>query len=244
MTKILEKYNTPFGEYRVIEQIYNGRPVRMLLSPSGAAQSGIGLDDEPGELFRYNQRFMEIALGLKPQRTLVLGGGAMTFPVSLVKQLGSLVDVVEINADLVEVAKKHFEFLEPSDGMRVFIEDGFEYIKKADPGYDYIVVDVFMNMTTPDNLMSVDAAAEYKRLLQEGGVVAFNCISRYHTWSDTVLKFLVRNLKQHFRYVDVYPSDRDFEKRSDQNLIVIASDIENSSRHDYLQAESVEVLGL
>lgn len=243
MAKIIEKFDTPFGEYKVVEQRYNDRPARLLRSPSGAPQSGAALDDEPEQLFMYNQRFMEIALGLLPQHALVLGGGSLTFPVSLVSQLGVTVDVVEINPDLINIAKQYFEYLEPSDGMSVFVEDGFDFIKRAQSKYDYIVVDVFMDRTTPDSLISEEASFQYKRLLNAQGVVAFNCISRYHTWSDTVLKQLVRNLKMHFKYVDVYPADRGFDKRSDQNLIVVASEVENLSRHDYLQAEPVEVLG-
>lgn len=242
MSKIIEKFSTPYGEYVVAEEWYNDRQARVLLSPSGAPQSGIGLDDEPEQLFMYNQRFMEIAVGLRLERVLVIGGGSFTFPSALVNQLGVTVDVVEINPALPGVAEKHFG-LSQSESLKVYIEDGFEHIKKSDVSYGYIVIDAFMDRTAPDSLMSEAAAVEYRRLLCEGGVVAINCISRYHTWSDTLLKTLVRNLKTEFNYVDVYPAEPGREKREDQNLVVVASDISND-RHDYLQSYPVEVLGL
>lgn len=244
MSKVIDKIETPFGLYTVIEEMYNNRPSRMLLSPSGAPQSGIGLDELPEQLFMYNQRFMEIAVGMRPNRVLVVGGGVFTFPCALANQLGLLVDVVELNPALVDIANKYFYLSELGGSLNIHIEDGFEHIKNSNTDYGYIVVDAFMDRETPASLMSRPAAAEYKRLLSDDGVVAFNCISRYHTWSDTVLKDLVRSLGVHFNYIDVYPADLTMDKRGDQNLIVVASNVDNSNRHDYLQSYSVEVLGV
>jgi hypothetical protein len=60
----LHKFQTPYGSYKVVDTIYNGRPARMLYGAKNSPQSGIAFDDSPELLFDYNQRFLEIALSL------------------------------------------------------------------------------------------------------------------------------------------------------------------------------------
>jgi len=230
--------STPFGDYFIVERRYNGRPARLLMSDHEVPQSGLALDDEPDQLFMYSQRFMEVALSVQPSRVLVIGGGGFTVPSALARQLGVIVDAVEINPTLPEVARDYFDIATPEEGLTVHVADGASYISSTNEQYDLIVVDAFSHRTIPETLISDEAMQSYARILLDDGVLAFNCISRYHTTADTVLKRLLNAVDTTFSWSAVYPAEYGFDKRSDQNLIVLASRDKQPSL-DYLQ--SVEV---
>lgn len=244
MSKVIKCFTTDFDEYTVVREDYNDRPARMLMSSGKVPQSGIGLDDNPEQLFMYTQRLVELGIGLSPARSLVLGGGGFTVPTALVRQLGSQVDAVEIDPQLSDIAAEYFHMARGDEGLAVHNDDAARFISAAEGRYDYIVVDVFKDRAIPDSLMAGDAMIHYKRLLNEGGVVAFNCISRYHTHSETVLKGLLRELMTVFPHISVYPADVHIDKRSDQNLIVVASRHDASEQSQYVQSYPVDVIGV
>ena len=82
--------------------------------------------------FEYPQA-MTVALALagEPKRVLIVGLGGGTLPSLFRKHYpGMVIDTVDIDPDVVDVAKKLFGFRE-DPAMRVYVEDGRQFIEKC-----------------------------------------------------------------------------------------------------------------
>ncbi len=234
MNKVLFKGIGSHGVYQVVEWLHNGRPSRLLLSGRSAPQSGLALDDDPELLFDYNQRFLEIALSIRPQSVLVIGGGAFTFPKALVERFGEAkVDVVEIDELLPELGRKYFD-LPNSPNMKIITEDGRSYIDRSQSKYDLIVVDAFAEYDIPKTLMSVQATAQYARLLSREGILALNVISTYFG-KPSIAHQLLASFSKSFKSTELYPADPSYGQNKEQNLILVATN-GPAPNLDYLQS--------
>lgn len=225
------------GHYYVVERTYDDRPSRLLLSGRAAPQSGLALDDGPELLFDYNQRLLEVAMSLDPASVLVIGGGAFTLPKALIERFSDMrVDVVEIDTLLPELARTHFAL--PNDPRLTIVNrDGREYINNHDGHYDLIIVDAFSEYDIPHSLISSQAAAQYARLLTPGGTLVFNIISTYYGRPSLAHQMLA-TFDHHFVSTELYPADPRDDKRTEQNLLFIAS-LSVMPHLDYLQSYCV-----
>jgi predicted membrane-bound spermidine synthase len=238
---ILFDGSSELNHYKVIDAIYNGREARVLYSGDRIPQSGLALDDDPGLLFDYNQRFLEIAESIRPTSVLLIGGGAFTLPKALLERFHDIrIDVVEIDPLLPQLAEKYFDL--PSDPrLNIVIGDGRDYINECRINYDLIIVDAFSKSDIPKSLLSIEAVREYNRCLTSDGVIALNFISRYHTHKTTLAHRLVATFQTAFSIVDLYPSDYHYDKRAEQNLVLVASNKDEITL-DYLQSAPVSLL--
>lgn len=238
---ILFDGSSELSRYRVVEAMYNGRKARVLYSGGGAPQSGLALDDDPELLFEYNQRFLEVAESIRPASILLIGGGAFTLPKALLERFHDIrIDVVELDQLLPKLAEKYFDL--PSDPrLNIVIGDGRDYINECQIKYDMIIIDAFMKYDIPTSLLTIEAVREYRRCLNMDGVIAVNFISRYHTYKTTLAHRLVATFQTAFSTVDLYPSDYQYEKRAEQNLMLVASN-DDAITLDYLQSAPVSLL--
>ncbi|MEO7904267.1 MAG: fused MFS/spermidine synthase [Candidatus Saccharimonadales bacterium] len=240
MRETLYVGSTSFGDYRVIDTMYNGRMSRILYGSNNTPQSGLAMDDDPELLFDYNQRFLEIAQSTQPEAVLIIGGGAMTLPTALSRQLPqTTIDVVEIDPLLPQLAADYFGFGR-CERTTVVIDDGVDYIKRCAKQYDMIIVDAFSGDEVATALFSASIASEYQRCLAQDGIVVVNFISKYHTRHRVLTHDLVDNFQSVFDVVIIYPADHDEPRREEQNLILVAA--ANLTSLDYLQSDVVDVL--
>lgn len=228
---------TPFGEYKIVDMDYDGRPSRLLYGTQSSPQSGVALDGEPELLFDYNQRFMEIIYTLQPSRILMLGGGVMTLPVAIRTRFpDSHIDVIEINPSLPALAEQYFKY-EPSTSIRVTVDDAVSFMASCQDKYDVIIVDAFDGRQVVEALFCAAMAERYSACLHSDGVLLANIISRYNTWRPTLAKTVLNDFGTVFQHVELYPADGTAPQRSEQNFIVAAS--HNEQQYDYLQSTSV-----
>lgn len=113
-----------------------------------------------------------------PQRLLIVGLGGGTLPLffhSLFPELQ--IDVVEIDAVVVEVAKMQCGFFEDSR-MRVLVEDGRDFIERSGSLYDVIILDSFSNDSIPQHLLTAEFLAAVRTRLAEGGIAVANVWAR------------------------------------------------------------------
>ena len=232
--------SSEFGDYRIVDMSYEGRPARVLFSGENAGQSGIALDDDPQLLFDYNQRFLEIVESLRPAKMLIIGGGAFTLPSVLIRRFEDmLVDVVEIDPLLYELGKLYFDT--PIDSrLRVFNEDGRTFINESIDTYDLIILDAFSGYTMPRQLITVETAQQYSRLLEPHGVLAVNFIATYRSLRTTLANELFVTFSQIFTSTQVFPADSDYWTHAEQNLLLVCSASEPSV--DYLHSSAVKLL--
>lgn len=222
--KLLFEVDTPFGHYQVVDMVYVGRKARVLFSGQrAAAQSAIPKDGNPAMVFDYNQRFLELVDSLKPKRMLLIGGGAFTLPIEVLKTMPEVyMDVVEQDPELGKIARRFFD-LKPSKRLKITFGDGRQYLQENSTGYDLILIDAFTHNVIPRQLCTQEFTQLAKQNLTKNGVVAGNIISAYHGPSDTVLKQFFATYRSIFKHVDIYPADRALSYWISQNFLLIAT---------------------
>jgi spermidine synthase len=178
---VLWEGKTQYGDYEVVDTLYDSRPARVLYSGDRqAAQSGVAKDDNADLLFDYNQRMFELAANLVPKSILLIGGAVATLPRALLASLpGTRIDVVEPDSGLTSLAYKYFD-LPVDDRLRFFHTDGRSYLRQTSERYDMVFVDAFTHTTIPADLKTLEAFQAFHKHLKPEGLLAMNVISGYH----------------------------------------------------------------
>ena len=109
-----------------------------------------------------------------------LGSGAL----GAYLQEGQSMTIYELDADNVEIAEEHFDFLDHgrSNGAEIdfVVGDGRLAIKSIeDATYDLFIVDAFSSDSVPVHLITIEAFQEYLRILKSDGILLMHCSNRY-----------------------------------------------------------------
>jgi len=139
------------------------------------AQSIVKVGDPDHVECEYLQ-VMPVALALvkEPKRVLIVGLGGGSLPSLLRKHYPRMrIDVVDIDPDVAEVAKKFFGFRE-DDAMHVHVEDGRRFIEKCKQPYDIIFLDAYGPENIPYDLATKEFLLAARRATRPNGVVAGN----------------------------------------------------------------------
>ncbi len=139
------------------------------------AQSIVKVGDPDHVEFEYVQAMLTaLALVDQPQRVLVVGLGGGSIPSLLRKHYPRMtIDVVDIDPDVIALAKKYFGFHEDSL-MRVYVEDGRRFIEKCKQPYDIIFLDAYGPGNIPYDLATKEFLLAARRAVGPKGVVAGN----------------------------------------------------------------------
>lgn len=167
-----------FGRIIVTDDQNGLRSLRF--APDGARQSVVKPGDpEHLELAYARFAFAGLALCEQPRRILIVGLGGGTLPGFLRKHYpDAAIDVVEIDPDVVEVAKSYFGFREDRL-MRVHVGDGREFIENIrQPSYDVIFLDAFGSHSVPPHLTTQEFLQAVRRALLPSGVAVGNIWKR------------------------------------------------------------------
>jgi spermidine synthase len=171
--KVIHEARSPFGTVFVVD-VGDRRTLRFD-SPHGTVQSAI-LKSEPLAVPTSYVRVATAGLAFTRgrSRALVVGLGGGAFPMLLHRLLPRLVvDVVELNPVVVEVATRFFGVREDSR-LRIMVEDGGRFMARQSPRYDLIFLDAFSNIGTPDHLKEALFFEDVRRRLEPGGVAVIN----------------------------------------------------------------------
>jgi spermidine synthase len=102
-----------------------------------------------------------------------LGGGSMArFMHQRMSQ--TRVSVVEINPEVVHIARKYFHFPEDDARLEVIVDDGANVVPRRAASADVLVVDGFDNGTTAEALCTQDFYDAAYAALRDGGVMVAN----------------------------------------------------------------------
>ena len=238
--RVLFDGSSEFSGYKVVETVYDGRQARLLYGGHNTPQSGLALDDKPGLLFDYNQRFLEIALSVRPTRGLIIGGGAFTLPKALLEHFTDIhIDTVEVDPLLPVLARRHFD-LPDDERLHIIVGDGRDFIEHVQEAYDLIIIDAFSEFTIPRPLYTVGAVRQYARLLKPDSVLAMNFIAQYKGSKKTLAHELVATFRTVFKAVSLFPADHTYQTTSEQNMVLVAAHQVDISL-DYLHSATVEL---
>lgn len=210
-------------KFQVVDMIYAGRPARILFTNDhAAAQSGIARDDKPELLFDYNQRFLEVAEGMQPHRILLIGGGAYTWPMAVLRNFPHAhIDVVEPDVSLDDIAARFFGF-EPDERLRIIHQDGARFLETDTYTYDLIVIDAFNGIVVPESIITDHAIAAMRKHLNDNGTVTMNIVSPYWGRGGEGLRRCFDQFHSVFERAGVYPADSKYSLWQSQNFVLVA----------------------
>jgi spermidine synthase len=107
-------------------------------------------------------------------RALVLGLGGGSFPMLLCRCLPRMVvDVVEVNPVVVDVARRFFGVRE-SERLRIHLEDGARFMQRQGARYDLILLDAFSGEGIPEQFKEPAFFEAVLGRLAPGGAVVLN----------------------------------------------------------------------
>jgi spermidine synthase len=160
----------------------------------------------------YHELLVHPAMAMhpNPERVLIIGGGeGATLREVLKHSTVKEAVMVDIDPVVVEFSKRYLEHMHQGSfnnpRARVYIMDGYEYVKKAPSGYFDVVI---MDLTDPyaseiaKPLYSREAFAEIKRVLRADGVVATQAGSSYFYPEE--YRYVLESVKANFKHVAEY----------------------------------------
>jgi spermidine synthase len=166
--------------YTLVSVTEDGEGRRYLqFDKSGSLQSVV----RPGQPLNLELPYTRVSMvGLAfvpaPKRILVVGLGGGAMPMFLRTVLpGAHIDVVDIDPDVVDVAKRYFGFKE-DDHLRAHVGDGRGFVEAAGPAYDLVFLDAYGPDNIPEHLATLEFLTAVRARLAEGGAVVGN------VWED------------------------------------------------------------
>ena len=182
---------------------------------NGEGQSAIDLRDPQNYVFEYMKYFFFPFLLTEIKSALFIGGGGFTGPRIFASQ-GVEVDAVEINEEVIRVAKE--QFAADAFHFNIIIDDGLEYLTNCRKKYDVIIVDAFVVNKTPLHLQSLDFFKLAAKHLAPSGVFLSNNITAP---GASLFNSLCTNLSQVFG--SLYAFDVDPPSVQSKNIMLVAT---------------------
>ncbi len=176
-SKVLLEKESLYHYIRVVEE--DGiRRLQFRRSGSEYEESVINLHQPlEFEMYYYSLMFAGFAHKPDPKRVLFIGLGGGTLSMAIHHYFPEVqIDNVELDPDVVEVAKKYFGFKE-DDRMKVYVRDGRVQVRRLlrkKIKYDIIFVDAFRGGYIPYHLTTKEFMEGLKALLTSDGVVVSN----------------------------------------------------------------------
>ncbi len=138
-------------------------------------ESSMKLSD-PGALTVDYTRMMTVGLAYVPkvERILEIGlGGGRTISYLKAALPDTAILAVEIDKDVVDLAKKYFQFKE-SATLRAVVADGRSFLMRDKDLWDIILIDAYRGPFVPFHLLTKEFYTLVKSRLAPGGIVVQN----------------------------------------------------------------------
>jgi len=166
--------------YTLITVTENEQGLRTLFfDRTRVRQSCVKLGDPDHLEFEY-ARVMPAGLVwvANPRRVLVLGLGGGTIPNFLHRHFPqTVIDVVDIDPDVVDVAKRFFQFREDTT-LRAYVADGRRFVEACRSPYDLIFLDAYGPDSIPYHLSTREFLQAVRRAVTPHGAVLGNVWDR------------------------------------------------------------------
>lgn len=144
------------------------------------------------------------------------------------------IDVVELDPDVVALARKHFDLREDSR-YRVHTLDGRLFLRRVPRAYDIVLVDAYRGPFVPFHLLTREFYELLRSRLKAGGVMVQNVEP-----STMLFDSAIATMRAVFDQVDMYPAGGnvvvvayDGSRRSDKALLDRASQVQQQAALPY-----------
>jgi spermidine synthase len=191
-------------------QVYDENGKRTL-SFNGSWETTMSLTNPLAGHFEYTEYFqMPWLWNHDIKRVLMEGlGGGSTPRAYQHFYTNVMVDVVEIDPVVVEVAKKYFTVQE-TPKLKIHINDGRVFLRQSTNIYDVILMDAYSTTrygsSLPRQLVTKEFFELASRHLSTNGVFAYNVIGQIHGYRATLIGAMYRTLSKVFPNVYMYPA--------------------------------------
>ncbi|SEH46575.1 Spermidine synthase [Halopenitus malekzadehii] len=173
--QVVYQTQTPYQQLEVID---SGDTRTLYLD--GQRHSAMDLSNPDRHVFSYTRYFhLPYLFADDPDdidRVLFIGGGGFTGPKRFVEEYDATVDVVEIDPEVIDVAKQYFD-VEESEQLRIHNDDGRRYLRNTNETYDLIVLDAYKKDKVPFQLTTKEFMELSNDRLSDDGMVFANVIS-------------------------------------------------------------------
>ncbi len=219
--------STLYNDIRIVEKIdkETKRPVRAYSTNPYGDQSAIFLDKNDDLVFDV-YRFYRLSNFFNPvnEKALMIGGGAYTYVKDFLRENETAtIDVVEIDSDLLEIAKKYFDY-EENERAKIYHEDGRTFINNMKGKYDLVIIDAFnTHLSPPFYLTTQEVAQKIYSALNENGIVMLNLMSALEGEHAKFLRAELATYESVFPKTYVFPIYYTNKPEKSQNILVVAT---------------------
>ncbi len=224
-TRNMHDIDTEYSRVRVFDtKTKEGKPIRALATDPYFIQSGMYLDCD--ELAFEYAKYYHLIRHFKPdfQNTLMIGGAGYSYPKEYLRKYpNAVMDVVEIDPQMTEIARKFFR-LEDNPRLNIIHQDGRIFLNQSESNqYDAVLMDAFGSLfSVPFQLTTLEAVTQIHRVLKDDGVVIFNLGAAIKGDSSRFFQAEFKTYKQVFPQVFLFKVHPDYSDDRLQNLIIIA----------------------
>ena len=167
----LGEWQTRFQKLAIYDTPHYGKIFRL---------DGFNMTSEKEE-FVYHENLVHPALTAHacPRKVLIIGGGDGGSSEEALKHPSiDSVTMVEIDADVIEVAKKHFHAVHQgvfdNPKLRVLVEDGMRFVRETQERFDLIALDLNDPMGPAEALYSTEFFQQLRHALAPGGALTLH----------------------------------------------------------------------
>ncbi len=211
----LFRRNSDFGLLQVVEP--RGSQVRYYLNDYLVQNTYDPSSQRGVSTFTYLLHALAEAYTPRIQSVLCIGLGIGLVPREFVGA-GASVDVVEINPEVADVARRFFDC--PVEALNLEIGDGRQFLNATTNRYDAVILDAFLGDSSPVHLFSREAFEAVSRVLRPEGVLVINCFADFRARRDFFGASLDKTLRSVFRSVKIHGT-------GSGNVYFVASDVES-----------------
>jgi spermidine synthase len=232
----LVRKDTPYSTLTVIDSEADGTRTMYL---NNMPHSAMYLNGSNRAVFRYTDYFnLAFLFNPEAERVLFIGGGGFSGPKQFLEYYpNATVDVVEIDPDVVAVAREHFGVTD-DPRLRVFAMDGRAFLREAGT-YDIVVLDAYSKTYVPFHLMTREFFEALSEHLSPEGVVVSNLISSLIGDTSELLKAEVNTVAGVLPQVYIFPTRSKLLSLVQNIALVATKDPVKLDEADLLEAAEV-----
>jgi spermidine synthase len=216
-------------------QVYDEEGIRTL-SFNGSWETKMSLSDPLTGHFEYTEYFqMPFIWNPEIRRVLMAGlGGGSTQRAYQHYFTNVMVDTVEIDPVVVDVAKEYFHVTE-TPTQRIHTNDARQFLRRTTETYDVILMDAYATTrygsSLPPQLTTKEFFEIANKRLSTNGVLGYNVIGQITGSRENLIGALYRTMKEVFPQVYLFPAEES------RNVVFIATKSHEPATWSQVQQE-------
>ncbi len=207
-TKQIGEWQTRFQNMQIYDTPHYGKLFRL---------DGFNMTSEKEE-FVYHENLIHPALTAHaaPKKVLVIGGGDGGSSEEALKHPSvEQVTMVEIDGDVIQVAKEHFRAVHngvfDNPKLRVLVEDGMKFVRDTQEKFDLVALDLNDPMGPAEALYSTEFFQQIRAILAPGGALTLHIgapVARPERVAELAhrLNAVFRIVRPYLMYIPLYGS--------------------------------------